>query len=252
MTGLTGNSEMTSHTIPKFRKPENNRLLFLAWTTVLSDNQLKALSQWAGSEDGRNLYEQLIKEAQDSQNVEQFVLRMVALMNYRRLRPDFADHLDPIFNGSYLADLDTLFRGQSPGNSGRTVERMVCALVRVFKSLGDKFEDLVVFVETALNRVHPLLHCFDGFSDHYLQRRIEGQGHRSAMTALPSIKILEAEQLPEVEQDSDLDWDIVPRQSGSVFRKLRLQDYSRWPYVDSAMPAVDIKYVPAVLSCSLY
>jgi hypothetical protein len=200
---LMGSSEHTYHTIPPLRKPENNTLLLLTWT-VVSDHQLDFLSEWASSEDGWNLYKQLARDVQRSQNVEQLALTMAALMRYRRLLPDHSDDSDKPIKGSYLADLDALLNGQSLGNSGIVGERMIFSLLRVLSSFMYKFEDLINFLATVLDREAPLLHVFDGFSDQYLSRRIKGQAHEAAIVELSHFK------MPELREDDDLDWVTVP------------------------------------------
>ena len=136
--------------------------MLLTWSTRLysssttdSSRQLDVLREWAGSEDGQNLYKQLAKDIQDSQSVEQLALTIAALMNYRRLFPDVLDHCDQPINGSYLADLDAHFRGCLLGDSGRVAEQMVFALLRVLYTSASQHEVLITFLETALDRERP-------------------------------------------------------------------------------------------------
>ncbi len=197
---LIRSSAHTYHTIPQLEKPGNNTLLLLTWSTVVSDRQFDILREWAKSENGWNLYKQLTRAVQDPQSVEQLTLNMAALTNYRRLLPDLLDHLDEPINGSYLADLDALFHGYSLGNSGRVAEQMVFALVRVLCSFVDQYKDIITFLETTLDRERPLLQVFDGFSDQYLRRRINGQPHEAARVELSRIK------MPELRGDDDQDW----------------------------------------------
>ena len=165
-----------------------------------STRQLDVLREWAGSEDGQNLYKQLTRDIQDSQSVEQLALIMAALMNYRRLFPDVLDHCDQLINDSYLADLDAHFRGCLLGNSGRVAERMVFALLWVLYIFASQHEVLITFLETALDRERPLLHLFDGFSDHYLRLRIKYQCHNTAKAELSGVK------MPKLGGDDDPDW----------------------------------------------
>ena len=175
--------------------------------------------------------------------MEQFVLIIIALINYRRLRPDILDDFDQPINNSYLADLDTLIRGNSPGNSGRIAEYIVLALVKVFQSFGDKFEGISSFAQQVFVREPPLLHFFAGFSDQYMRRRIKGQNHDTARKALPYIVVPET-----VQQDNDPDWVIVPHLEERLVQKLYLQNL----YSDSILPAVEIKYMPVVVRCPAY
>jgi len=112
--------------------------------------QLVVICKWANSEDGQNLYEQLARDVQGSQNVQQLALNMAALMNYRRLRPDHWDNTYQPITGSYLVDLNTLFHGHSLENSERVAEQMFFAFVRVLHRMG-QHKELVVFLNTVLD-----------------------------------------------------------------------------------------------------
>ena len=94
-----------------------------------------------------------------------------------------------------------------------------------------------MFVETALDRACPLLQVTEAFSDQYLQRRIEGQDHKSAIKALPSIK------------DTDGDCVVVQHLARLLLQDVRLEDYSQTLYGDGMLPAVEIKYMPGVVRC---
>ena len=107
---------------------------------------------------------------------------------------------DQPIKDSYLADPDALLDGHPLGNSGIVGEQMVFALVRVLRSFVDQFEDLIAFLETAFKRRPLLLHVFDGFSDQYLRRRINGQSHKTAIAELSHFK------MPELRGDDDPDW----------------------------------------------
>jgi hypothetical protein len=189
-----------SHTylqIPLLKKPENNVLLLLTWSTSISPQSeqdhsrpFEVLEQWAQSEDGWNLYVRLTDEFQGHQSVEQLALIMGALMNYRRLHRDFSDDFNQPVRGSYLADLTALLRGYALGNSGKVAERMVFALVRNLLLFEERFEDLITFLETTIDRKHPPLHVLDGFSDEYMRLRIgDGLLHDAAVTALAGIRM---------------------------------------------------------------
>jgi hypothetical protein len=134
--------------------------------------------------------------------VEQLALNMAALMNYRRLCPDFSDDTDQPITGSYLVDLDTLFHGHSLGNSGRVAEQIVFAFIRVLRCM-DQYENLVLFLETVLDRKPPLLHFLDGLADQYLRRKIHGQTHKTAFeTVTEEVSHL---KMPELRRDTDSD-----------------------------------------------
>lgn len=196
---LIGSSAHTYYTIPRLGKPENNVLLLLIWNTLVFC-PFKGLSDWTHSKDFWNLYKQLAEEFQVSQSVEQLALIMAPLMSRRRLRPDFLDYFDQPIRGSYLADLNTVLRSESLGNSGRVAEQMVFSLVRELSSSGDQFNDLIAFLETALDRELPPLHVFDGFNNRYLGLRMAGQPYQTAIEELSHVKVAELGGV------DDLDW----------------------------------------------
>lgn len=187
-------------TIPPLQKLENNVLCLLTWSTMVSDRQLKVLAEWARSENGWSLYKQLAKDVQDSQSTEQLSLTIAALMSYRRLFPDSSDDSDQPIKGSYLADLDALFGGHLLGNSGTVGERMILSLIRVLPSYVDQSESLIMFLDTILDRQTPLLHAFDGLSDQYLRRRIDGQPHEKAIVEVSHFN------MPDLRGEDDSDW----------------------------------------------
>ena len=201
--GVTTLTKISAHTylmFPSLQKPENSVPMLFTWSSVDSSRQLDVLRGWAGSEDGKKLYEQLTRDVQDPQNVEQLALTMAALMNYRRFFPDVLDHFDQPISGSFLADLDAHFRGCLLGNSGKVAEKMVFALLRVLYPLTSKYEGLITFLETTLDRERPPLHLFDGFTDHYFRLRISYQSHKIARLELSGVK------MPELGGDDDPDW----------------------------------------------
>ena len=112
-------------------------------------------------------------------------------MSYRRLRPDFVDATNQSIMGSYIADLNALLRGDLIGNSGTVAERMVFALIRNLQLFGKKYENLIAFLETTLDRKNRPLHIFDGFSDEYLRLRMEGLLHDPAITELAGVRLPE-------------------------------------------------------------
>ena len=216
---------------PSLQKPENSVPALLTWSTRLysrsitdSSPQLDILREWAGSEDGRKLCEQLAKDIQDSQSMEQLALTLAALMNYRRLFPDVLDHCDQPISGSYLADLDAHLRGCLLGNSGRVAEQMIFALLRVLYASESQHENLITFLEITLDRERPHLHLFDGFTDHYLRLRIKYQCHKTAKEELSGVK------MPELGGDDDPDWVNIILPEELPYQKLHIHDnVSRLP-----------------------
>jgi hypothetical protein len=149
-----------------------------------------------------NLYNQLIRDFQASQGAEQLALTVAALMCHRRLLPYHSDDYTQPINGSYLADLDALLNGHSLENSKAIWERMVFSLLRVLSSFANQYEDLIQFLASVLDRETPLLDPFDGFSDQYLIRKINGQLHDIAILVLDQDYL----KTPKLRKDDVLDW----------------------------------------------
>lgn len=125
---------------------------------------------------------------------------MPALMSCRRLLSDFSEHVDQPIKGSYLADLHAFLYGASPKTSGRVAEQIVFSLVRELSSSRDQFNDLIAFLETALDCEPRPLYVLDGFTDGYWRLKIKSQPHTTAIKELSRFNVLE---LGEVD---DSDW----------------------------------------------
>jgi hypothetical protein len=237
---LMKSSTHTYHAIPKLQKSGNNELLLLIWGTMVSGRQLGILREWASSQNGWNLYKRLTRGIQGSQSVKQLALTMTALMNYRRLLPDFSDDFDQPIKGSYLADLDALLNGHSLENSGTVWEQMAFALVRILRFFMHQFEDLVTFLETVLDRESSSLHVFDEFSDQYLRWMIKGQLHEIAIVRLSHCKTSELR--------GDLNWVTVTHPEGLSLQKFHIQDHSPRSCSDRISSVLKTEYVTAVLN----
>ena len=185
---------------------------------------LKVLKNWATSKDGWNLYERSTEEFQDGQSVEQLTLTIAALMNYRRLHPDFWDCSNLPITGSYIADLDALLQGEKLGNSGRVAEQMVYALMRNLLPLWEEHQNLILFLDNTLgrDRERPPLHVLDGFCDKYLRLRMyDGLLHG------PTIMKLAWVRLPELREKNDNKIDTTQSEELSI-QKLQIQDSSEY------------------------
>ncbi len=245
---LMGSSAKTFLTLPALSKPKNNVSLLLAWSTMVSSRQLEVLSDWASSADGWNLYKQLIKDFQGPQSVEQLALTMTALVNYRRLLPNLLDHPDHPIKSIYLADLDALLYSDSHGHLGRVMEQTIFALIRVLHSFVDQFKDLIIFLETALDREPSFLHVFDGSPDQYLRLRIKVQCHKTAIAELSRIKM----SMSRPRGDDDADWVNVTHPKELSLQGLHVGDHSQRPSSDHTLLNMEAEYVPAVLSLPVY
>ena len=202
-------SANTYHTFPSLQKSENSILLLLVWSTILSSSkenishELKILCEWIDSEAGKNLYGQMCRDVQESQTVHQLSLITVALMIFRRLAPDTFDSFDQPIAGSYLEDLNNLFHGRAPGNSGKVVEQMIFALKRVLLGFENNYAELITFLETEHDQKPAQLHIYDGLMNLYIKRRSCGLKHDAALMFVA--KAVSKSKMSELRLDGDLD-----------------------------------------------
>ena len=225
-----GGSAHTSLILPALST--NNVLLLLTWSTRVSDRQLGVLRDWACSADGWNVYKQLVEDFQGPQSVEQLALTVAALVNYRRLLPHLPDHSNQPIESMYLADLDALLHSGSYENLGRVMEQTVFALIQVLHSL-DQFKDLVIFLETALDREPHLPHIFYEVPHQYLHRRIKSQSHETAIAEISRIK------MSKLRGDNDADWVNVTQPEDLPLQGLYVEDHSQRPYSDFTSPIME-------------
>ena len=208
-------------------------------STMDFSRELDVLSKWANSEDGWGLYKKLIRDVQDSQNVEQLTLTITAWAIYRRILPDRLDNTQQPIRGSFVADLDALLHGAALGNSGKVAERMAFALLCELYTSVDQFESLIRFLETVLDRENPPWHIFDGFSIEYLRLRIKGQPHEGAIAAISQIK------MPELRQNNDLDDINVMHRKATLPQNPDVHHNLHQP--ENILQSLETGYVPVIL-----
>lgn len=165
-------SEHAYHRRPSLRKPENNVLLLLIWSSTTHGRALRVLSEWASSGDALNLYQRMIGDFQHPQEPEQLALTLAALLCHGRLLPYTSDDTIQPINGCYVADLAVLLRGMSLSNRRTVFERIAFSFLRVLTALSDEYEDMIQLLALALDKDLPLLDPFDGLTDQYVAGRI--------------------------------------------------------------------------------
>lgn len=200
--------EQTYRQLPSLRKPENNTLVLLTWSSIVQGHLPRVLSEWASSVDGVMLYQRLVKDLQNSQGTEQLALILAALLCHERLLLYTSyDTVRPI-NGCYLADLDALLSGKSLSNRRTVLERMCFSILRVLGTLGDEYEDMIIFLAITLDIQAPLLEPFDGLTDQYLLSRICNElNHKSAYKGVADLRSMRA--MPELDKDDGIEWVMV-------------------------------------------
>lgn len=147
--------------------------MLLIWSSTVNSLP-EAISEWANSDEGLNLYQRLIKDVQDSQSVEQLALTLGALLCHKRLLPYPPQEITQRIKSSYLADFEALLNAEPLRNERAVFERMAFSILRVLDTFGDDYQDMRQFLATVLDKKPPLLDPFDGFSDQYWMRRMKG------------------------------------------------------------------------------
>ena len=173
----------------------------------------------------------MVQDFQNSQTIEQLGLVIAAFIGYRRLVPDLSDHFDQPIKDSYLADLDANLHGERLENTGAVTKRMAFAFVRVLRTYGDTYEDLVVFLETMYDTDPPVQHVFDGLSDEYFSRRT-GPSMSSPdkcldhKTAYKNVVAKSSRlKLPRLHEETNGDWIFVKSSEELPAQNLSDQDH---------------------------
>lgn len=128
------------HLCPSLRKPENDILLLLTWSSRILGLPLRILSEWASSTDTLRLYQRWMEYFRISKDLEQLALILAALLCHGRLLPyTLSETIQPI-NGCYLADLDGLLKDKSLSNQRAVFERTGFSFLRVLATLEGGFK----------------------------------------------------------------------------------------------------------------
>ena len=180
------------HLCPSLRKPENNILLLLTWSSRIHGLSLRILSEWASSTDTLSLYQRLMEDFRNPQEPEQLALILAALLCHGRLLPYTSSETIQPISGCYLADLDVLLNDRSLSNQRAVFERTGFSFLRVLTTLKGESEDMIQLLAVAIDTETPLLELFDGFTDQYAARRIRNRlSHRSAFQGLGGLCLVE-------------------------------------------------------------
>jgi len=186
-----GVSEHTYHLCPSLRMPENNILLLLTWSSIIRGRPLRVLNEWASSGGALNLCRRLAEDFQKSQEPEQLVLILAALLCHGRLLPYTSDDTVQPISGCYLADPDVLLSGKSLSNQRTVFERVSFSFLRVLDTFGDRYENMVQLLAVALDKDPPFLESFDGWTDQYLVERIKNRtSHLSACKKVKGFRLM--------------------------------------------------------------
>lgn len=168
--------------------PENDILVLLTCSSIESTVH-RVVTEWVLTDNGWDVYEQMIRGVQNSQTCEQLGLALAALLCYRRLLPHTARDATRTINASYLADFDALLHCKSLNNERVTLEQMLLSVLRVLKTYKDDFRRLQQFLATVLDVDTPVLHQCDGFSDRYWARRFECSLNHEDAIEMPNSRL---------------------------------------------------------------
>lgn len=196
-------SEHTYYRCPSLRKPENNILLLLTWNSIVHGRPLRVLSEWASSGGTLNLCRRLREDFKNSQEPEQLVLILAALLYYGRLLPYTSDDTVQPINGCYLADLDVLLCGEYLSNQRMVIERTGFSFLRVLPTFGDKYENVTQLLTGAVDKDPLLLEPFDGLTDQYSTERVRNEvPHPSAYKGVKGLRLMK--QMSELSMDQSI------------------------------------------------
>ena len=159
---------------------------------------------------------------------------MTALVNYRRLLDGHSNYSKPT-KSIYLADLDALFHGNSHEHLKRVMTETVFELLRILHSFVDGFKDLIILVETALDRECSWSDVFDRSLEQYLRRRIKGQSHKTAIAGI---------KMKKSRGDDNADWVDVAHPEELTLQGLHAGDHSQPRYSSNTLLNMDAEYVP--------
>jgi len=209
---LTESSEQTYRQCPSLRKPENNILLLLAWSSTYHDQTLEVLSDWIRSEESLHLYHRLRESVWSLETPEDLALSLAALLCRERLLPyNKADTAHPIW-GSYLADFDAILNGQALSNRRTVFEQTVSSLLRVLNTLEDGSENIIQLLDAVLDKEASVLGPLDGCSDQYWAKRIQDRlNHSRAFDEARDELLKLVEAMLKKDMDTDAEWMVVSR-----------------------------------------
>jgi len=185
-------SEHTYYRLPSLHKPENNILLLLTLIPKIHGRPLRVLSEWASSGHTLNLCQRLLGDFQNSQEPEQLVLILAALLCHGRLLPYTSNDTAQPINGCYLADLDILLDGSSLSSQRAVFERIGFSFLGVLTTLGNGYGDMILLLAGVLDKDAPSLDPFDGLSDQYGVGRIKNRlSHLTASKGVPGLRLMD-------------------------------------------------------------
>lgn len=201
-------SDQIYHQRSSLRKSENNVLLLLTWSSIAHGQPLQVLSEWASSVDGSKLYQQLVEDLRNSQDVEQLALILAALVCHQRLLPYFSNDTAQPAKGGYLADLNFLLNGQLLSNRRVVFERMGFSFLRVLDTFGNKYKDMVQLLTLSIAKKAPLLERLDGVSDQYWAKRAtNGLDHRRVYEEEGALKLIETSAASDMNDSQE--WSLI-------------------------------------------
>jgi hypothetical protein len=159
--------------------PRNNILVLLCWNSIRPTAN-RVLVEWAASDDCLSVYEQIVKDIQGSETVEQLVLSLAAFLCYQRLLPVTRNDTNQPIKGSYQADFDAILDGERLGNEPIVLQYMGFSILRIYYTVKDN-ERMRPFLAAVLCIEPPVQDPFYEFSDEYwIYRMKDGRAHKDA------------------------------------------------------------------------
>ncbi|KAG9229879.1 hypothetical protein BJ875DRAFT_521732 [Amylocarpus encephaloides] len=176
--------DLIYHKQPSLRRPENNVLVLLVWSSMVRRQPHRALGEWVASTDGWKLHDRLVEEMQDPQPTERLAFMLAALLCFQRLLPESSHDPTQPTQGGYLANFDDLARGEPLGNERMVLEHMMVSFLRVLDTFRGNHQETYQFLVTVFDP-DTLLLAPDRFSDQYWMCRIKDRlAHADALETL--------------------------------------------------------------------
>lgn len=136
-------SEQIYHQRSFLQKSENNVLLLLIWSSIVHDQSLRVLSEWASSVDDLKLYQQLVENLRNSQRIEQLALILAVLVCHQRLLSYTLNDTAQLVKDDYLIDLDFLLNDQLLSIRRMIFERMSFSFLQVLDIFENEYENMI-------------------------------------------------------------------------------------------------------------
>lgn len=197
-------SKQIYHQHSSLWKSENNVLLLLTWSSIVHDQSLWVLSEWASSVDNLKLYQQLIENLQNSQRIEQLALILAVLMYHQRLLSYTSNDTAQLVKDDYLIDLDFLLNDQLFSNRRMIFKRISFSFLQVLDIFENEYENMIQLLVDSVDKKAFLLKWFDEFSNQYWARRVRDRlAHSKVYEEERALILIKTSTMSDINDDQE-------------------------------------------------